>query len=179
MALGSARLIVPPVPILAGNAVRLFLTSGTLLFVELLLIRWVPANVIYVGFFSNFVLMASFLGIGLGILLGRAKPRLPMSPFALLLLGVVGLVMGAQLNLHLDPADQIFFGLEYNKSADTNFLLLPLVMAFVVSLMTVLALPLAGLLRSMPPLRAYAVDIVGSLTGIAGFGLASVLGLEP
>ena len=179
MALGSARLIVPPVRILAGNGVRLFLTSGTLLFVELLLIRWIPANVIYVGFFSNFVLMASFLGIGLGILLGRAKPRLPMSPFALLLLGVVGLVMGAQLNLQLDPADQIFFGLEYNKSADTNFLVLPLVMAFVVSLMTVLALPLSGLLRSMPPLRAYAVDIVGSLTGIAGFGLASVLGLEP
>jgi hypothetical protein len=179
MALGGARLIISPVPFLAGNAVRLFLTSGTLLFVELLLIRWIPANVIYVGFFSNFVLMASFLGIGLGILLGRARPRLPMSPFALLLLGVVGLVMGAQLNLQLDPADQIFFGLEYNRSADTNFLVLPLVMAFVVSLMTVLALPLSGLLRSMPPLRAYAVDIVGSLTGIAGFGLASAFGLEP
>jgi len=30
--------------------VRLFLTSATLLFVELLLIRWVPGNVVYVGF---------------------------------------------------------------------------------------------------------------------------------
>ena len=59
------------VPFLAGNEVRLFLTSGTLLFFELLVIRWIPANVTYIGFFSNFLLMASFLGIGTGILLGR------------------------------------------------------------------------------------------------------------
>lgn len=179
MSPGGARLIVPAIPFLAGNTVRLFLTSGTLLFVELLLIRWIPANVIYVGYFSNFVLMASFLGIGLGILLGRARPRLPMSPFALLLLGVVFLVLRAQLNVKVDPGNQIFFGLEYSTSADTNFLVLPLVMAFVVALMTTLAMPLAGLLRSMPPLRAYGVDILGSLTGIGGFGLASAFGLEP
>ena len=54
---------------LSGFATRLWLTSTTLLFVELLLIRWVPAEVRYIGFFSNFLLMASFLGIGLGILL--------------------------------------------------------------------------------------------------------------
>jgi len=146
----GARVIVPPIPILAGNQVRLFLTSGTLLFVELLLIRWIPANVIYVGYFSNFVLIASFLGIGLGILLGRARPTLPVSPFALLLFGVVVLVLRAQLNVQIDPEDQIFFGLEYSTSADTNFLVLPLVMVLVVALMTTLALPLGSLLRWDP-----------------------------
>ena len=67
----QARLLLQPVPWLASPAARLFLTSGTLLFVELLLIRWIPANVIYVGFFRNFLLMASFLGIGVGILWKR------------------------------------------------------------------------------------------------------------
>ena len=175
----GARLIVPPIPILAGNQVRLLQTSATLLFVELLLIRWIPANVIYVGYFSNFVLIASFLGIGLGILLGREGTRLPVSPFALLLFGVVVLVLRAQLNVQIDPEDQIFFGLEYSTSADTNFLVLPLIMGLVIALMTTLALPLGGLLRSMPPLRAYGVDIAGSLAGIAAFGLISVVGLEP
>jgi hypothetical protein len=175
----ATRVIVPPIPILAGNRVRLFLTSATLLFVELLLIRWIPANVTYVGYFSNFVLIASFLGIGLGILLGRARAMLPVSPFALLLFGVVALVLGAQLNVQIDPEDQIFFGLEYSTSADTNFLVLPLVMALVVALMTTLALPLGSLLRSLPPLRAYGIDIVGSLAGIAAFGLLSAVGLEP
>jgi SAM-dependent methyltransferase len=171
--------IIPPIPMLAGNHVRLFLTSATLLFVELLLIRWIPANVIYVGFFSNFVLIASFLGIGLGILIGRARPTLPVSPFALLLFGAVALVLRAQLNVQVDAGDQIFFGLEYSTSADTNFLVLPLIMALVVALMTTLAVPLGGLLRSMPPLRAYGIDIAGSLAGIATFAILSIVGLEP
>ena len=63
-------------------ALRLFLTSATVLFVELLVIRWIPANVKYVGFFSNFLLMASFLGIGSGSCWGRRGQRLVMSPFA-------------------------------------------------------------------------------------------------
>ena len=58
--------------LLSGNRTRLVLTSGTLLFVELLLIRWIPSEVRYIGFFSNFLLMASFLGIGIGLLLGPA-----------------------------------------------------------------------------------------------------------
>ena len=76
-------------PLLSGDTTRLFLTSATLLFVELLLIRWIPANVTYIGFFSNFLLMASFLGIGLGILLGRRGLALARLPFPLLLLAVV------------------------------------------------------------------------------------------
>ena len=175
----TPRLIIPPIPFFAGSAVRLFLTSTTLLFVELLVIRWIPANVVYVGFFSNFLLIASFLGIGLGILLGRAPARLPSSPFALILFGLVGVVLGKQLNVQVQGGDQIFFGLDLNHSADTNFLVLPLLMVSVVALMTTLALPLGALFRSMPPLRAYAIDIAGSLTGIAAFGLMSAVGLEP
>jgi hypothetical protein len=65
---------------LRDTRLRLFLTSGTLLFVELLLIRWIPANVVYVGFFNNFLLLASFLGIGIGILLGRPSSLLIEQP---------------------------------------------------------------------------------------------------
>jgi hypothetical protein len=163
----------------ASPQVRLFLTSAVLLFVELLVIRWVPANVVYVGYFSNFLLMASFLGIGLGILFGRAERRLPISPFPPLLFGLVLLVLTAQLNVAFSAGDEVFHGLSLDNSADTNFVVLPLLMIIVVGLMTTLALPLGGLLRSLPPLRAYAVDIAGSLTGIASFGLLSALGLEP
>ena len=72
----------------------------TLLFTELLLIRWIPANVIYVGFFSNFLLMGSFLGIGIGILLGSGGRRAPSPAFPALLLLVVLLVARVQLNVH-------------------------------------------------------------------------------
>ena len=175
----TTRLLIPPIALLAGPSVRLFLTSTTLLFVELLLIRWIPANVIYVGFFSNFLLMASFLGIGLGILFGRTGPRLPISPFALILFGLVAVVLKAQLNIQFQPGDQIFFGLELNHGADANFVVLPLLMGSVVAVMAALATPLSGLFRSMAPLRAYAIDIGGSLSGIAAFGVMSAVGLEP
>jgi hypothetical protein len=157
---------------------RLWLTSTTLLFVELMLIRWVPAEIRYIGFFSNFLLMASFLGIGLGILLGRKGARYSLVAFPLLLVIVVGLVTQNQLNVDLRSQDELFFGLA-EHTADTNPTILILAVALVTAVMAALAMPLGPLLKSMPPLKAYAIDIVGSMTGIAAFGLMSALGTSP
>ena len=63
--------IIPAVAGLSTPGVRLFLTSALILFVELLLIRWIPAEVVFLGLFRNFLLMASFPGLGAGILYGR------------------------------------------------------------------------------------------------------------
>ena len=180
----STRLPAPrdhlaSVPFLAGPPIRLLLTSATLLFVELLLIRWIPANVKYVGFFSNFLLMASFLGIGLGILLGRRGTHLTVSPFPPLLLATAFLVYGAQLNVQARDPNEIIFGLDTSHSADINFIVLPLVIILVTALMASLALPLGPLLRSMPPLKAYAIDIAGSMIGIAAFTALAFLGTGP
>jgi len=178
-ALPSPRRSLPPAPLLRDVRVRLFLTSGTLLFVELLLIRWIPAEVKYIGYFSNFVLMGSFLGIGVGILLGRNGRRLPISPFAVLLLAVVMLVGTAELNVQVRSSSELFFGLAENRAADVNYLVLPLVFLLVTALMAALALPLGPLLRSLPPLQAYATDIVGSMAGIAAFTALSAAGTTP
>lgn len=178
--LPSARVQRPPISILAIAETRLLLTSATILFVELLLIRWIPANVKYVGFFSNFLLMASFLGIGLGIVLGRRGFRPIISPFAPLLLGTALLVTVAQLNVAVaDGPNELFFGLQHSTSADVNFIVLPLVIVLVTALLASLALPLGPLLQGLPPLRAYAVDIVGSMLGILGFAAMSFLGWPP
>jgi SAM-dependent methyltransferase len=173
------RPLLRPVTALAGNGVRLFLTSATLLFVELLLIRWIPANVRYIGFFSNFVLIGSFLGIGLGILAGRRLSRAATAPLALPLLLVVLLVVAAELNVQVRSETNLFFGLSESRAADVNYLVLPLMFVLTVATMAFLALPLGPLLRSMPPLRAYAVDIVGSMAGIAGFTVLSAAGTDP
>ena len=164
---------------LSGNGVRLFLTSSTLLFVELMLIRWVPANVTYIGYFSNFLLMASFLGIGLCILAGRNGRRIPILPFALLLFVVVVVIVQKQLNVQVQSQNELFFGLAENQAADTNFFVLPFVVVLVTLLLTTLAMPLGPLLKSMPPLRAYAIDITGSMTGIALFTILSAGGTDP
>jgi hypothetical protein len=167
---------------LSGNAARLWLTSLTILFVELMLIRWVPAEIRYVGFFSNFLLMASFLGIGLGILLGRRGARWSLIAFPLLLLGVVIIVTVNQLDLAVQGGSgEIWFGLTdaARNAADTDYTILLLAVSLVTAVMAALAMPLGPLLRSMPPLKAYAVDIIGSLSGIALFGVMSALSTGP
>src|SRR5438309_104495 len=119
--------VLPPVAALGGPTIRLFLTSATLLFVELLLIRWIPANVTYVGFFRNFLLMASFLGIGAGILYGRDPKAAKLSLFPILLFAIVGLTTSTSIDLQLRSSDEIFFGLgDSNTAADTNFIVLPI-----------------------------------------------------
>ena len=42
----------------------LFLSSALMLFLELALIRWLGESILYLSFFTNFVLLASFLGLG-------------------------------------------------------------------------------------------------------------------
>ena len=157
---------------------QLVLTSAALLYAELLLLRWIPANVIYVGFFSNYILMASFLGIGLGIMLGRAL-HTKASPFPALLAIVVGLILHEKLELQLKAGNEIFFGLAESHAADANVIVLPLVFVLVVLVLMALALPLGGLLRSQPPLRAYALDIAGSILGIVAFSMLAALSFPP
>jgi hypothetical protein len=173
-------MMVPPIGLLARPPIRLFVTSTALLFVELFLIRWIPANVIYVGFFSNFLLMASFLGIGVGILVGRKGIRPVVAPFPILFFLVVKLVSVVQLNVHLGSPDDIYIGpAALSGAADTNVFVLILVVGLAASVMASLALPLGPLLRSMRPLRAYAIDIAGSMTGIALFTVLAWMGTGP
>ena len=77
-------------PLITGVRLRIFLVSFTLLFFELLCIRWIPAYVRYLSYFTNFILLASFLGIGLGILAARRSTfRFPSFPLMALFLAAV------------------------------------------------------------------------------------------
>ena len=85
-AAGSERAEQPASPLRLGFA------SFLMLFVELALIRWVSANNVYVSGATNFVLLASFLGIGIGFLNARTgRDYVRWTPVALLLL--VGFVL--------------------------------------------------------------------------------------
>jgi hypothetical protein len=60
---------------LPSTRLRLVVASALMLFVQLALIRWAGANLVHLSYFSNLILLASFLGIGLGFLRARsARP---------------------------------------------------------------------------------------------------------
>src|SRR5438270_2496752 len=164
---------------ITGVRARIFLVSFTLLFFELLCIRWIPAYVRYLSYFNNFILMASFLGMGLGILSARrANFRFP--PFALMVLLLVVAVAANRFDLQIATTDVLYFGDAQAQSARSeNFLVLPLIFVLVAASFVPLGRVLGSLLTQVRPLTAYTFDIVGSLAGIASFFLISLFALPP
>src|SRR5437588_283174 len=73
---------------------RILMVSFSVLFFELLCIRWIPSYIRYLSYFNNFILLASFLGMGLGVLSARWE-RFRFPPFPLMLLA---LTTGVALN---------------------------------------------------------------------------------
>src|SRR5260370_23942465 len=68
----------------------LFLVSWLILFLELACIRWFPAHVLFLTFFTNTVLLACFLGMSIGCLAaGQKRNWLTATPVLL------GLAMAA------------------------------------------------------------------------------------
>src|SRR5499433_1808048 len=68
---------------------ELFLISLLILFLELASIRWFPAHALYLTFFTNVVLLASFLGMSVGCLAASHRRNyLRWTPLVL----VVGMV---------------------------------------------------------------------------------------
>jgi SAM-dependent methyltransferase len=169
------RSLLPTVPI--PEPLRLVLSAFLVLFVELALIRWVGSNVVYLSFFSNFVLLGSFLGIGIGFLRARASTNLfPYSPVALAIL--VGLVLIFPVQIDRSGSDLIFFG-EFQTTGLPTWLTLPALFVAVAAVNAMLAEGLARQFVRFAPLEAYRLDIIGSILGIAGFSALSFLGAPP
>src|ERR1041385_2178979 len=104
---------------------RLVLLSFLMLFVELALIRWTGANVVYLSYFSNFVLLGSFLGIGVGFLRAKKSPDLfRFSP--VLLAFFVGFITAFPVVIDRSGSGLIFFG-SLSERGLPLWLMLPLI----------------------------------------------------
>jgi SAM-dependent methyltransferase len=164
-----------PGALVRSKGVQLFLTSFLGLYAELLCIRWMPAHVRYLSYFTNFILLASFLGLGVGILSARRK--LPLGPrtFPLILLFCAILIAVSKFELQIGSAGVLYYGAgESGTAPPENALVLPAAFLLVSLLFVCIGRPLGILLGEVtPPLRAYAFDIVGSLAGIAAFFILS------
>src|SRR6266498_5748751 len=99
----------PAHPFITDKRARTFLVSFTMLFFELLCIRWIPSYVRYLSYFNNFLLLASFLGIGLGMLSARRR-RFWFPPFPLMLLILVIIIGLNKFELHISSAQVLYFG---------------------------------------------------------------------
>src|SRR5258707_8696882 len=80
---------VEPAELKAASYGRLALISGLTLFLELLMIRWITSEIAVFAYFKNFVLVACFLGFGLGCMLFPRRIHLNVIVAPLLLLTII------------------------------------------------------------------------------------------
>src|SRR5207244_813658 len=148
----------PAHPFIAEKRARIFLVSFAMLFFELLCIRWIPSYVRYLSYFNNFILMASFLGIGLGMLSARRK-NFWFLPFPLLVLIMVIVVALNKFDLRINSTDVLYYGAGEAQSAKAeNFLVLPLIFGMVTLCFIPLARMFGQLFTQVKPLTAYTFD---------------------
>lgn len=156
---------------------RLVLLSFLMLFVELALIRWLGSNVIYLSFFSNFVLLGSFLGIGLGFM--RARSALDLTrwiPVALAFL--IGFILIARVSVDRTGEELIYFG-ELAPTGLPAWLMLPVIFLAVTGVLMLIGEAVGRQFVAFEPLEAYRLDIAGSLLGILGFSALSLVWAPP
>ncbi|HET9424446.1 MAG TPA: hypothetical protein VFO55_03670 [Gemmatimonadaceae bacterium] len=169
-----------------GRMLDVALCTFAVLALELGLIRWIGGQIRIIAYFANLVLLAAFLGMGLGVVLGRRRPGLVHAalPALAVLAGILAFAEPLQLVAVRFPDPSIFLW-EGDARPETlwHFLgvtaLVAAVFWAVAGVIALVASPLGGLFDRLPALHAYSADIAGSLAGIGAFTLVSAGGGEP
>ncbi|MET0553295.1 MAG: hypothetical protein ABW221_09670 [Vicinamibacteria bacterium] len=167
-------------------ALQIGLATFGILALELALIRWTAGQVRAFAYFNNLVLVAAFLGMGLGVALGRRRPGLmhwtlpTLAPLAAVLgfaepLGLIRLAF-PDPSVHTWGAEMVSGGIGRLLGSFAVFggLVLGVVAVFVCAGSAV-----GALFGRLPALAAYRSDLLGSLLGVVAMTVVSSTGAGP
>jgi len=174
---------------------NLLLISFLSLFFENLAIRWLSTELRLFAYFKNLVLIACFIGLGIGFALSKRKFNL-YHVFPLMFCLFSGIVLfGTGVSKALLATDEsklplIYPGVEeefiwhaYSRPLIFSILFFYGAIVFVFCFNIMVFLPLGQAMGRMmsefTPIRAYTLNIFGSLLGVWAFALVSFLYLPP
>jgi len=160
------------------------MASFVALFVELALIRFIPAHVRVVGYYTNIVLISCFFGLGIGFLLARLRFRLERFAIPLLLLTIVVVRLFSNVVvLNLENTSEPLWLFSYDRSKSAGELPLAVVVLAHYLVAALAMVPIGQLMGRLfgrfARLKAYSLDLGGSLAGIILFGILSALRTPP
>lgn len=161
------------------DKISLVAISFLALFLELLFIRWFPANIFSLWYFSNIVLISSFLGIGIGsILSSRIKDLFNWFPIGLLF--AVFFVISLRWIEVIIPTEggEWLWNFHYrgNSFQAFNFHLniySTLALVFIVNsgLFVFIGQKVGILMSRFKSETAYGLDLLGAILGVLTFGI--------
>jgi hypothetical protein len=154
---------------------RLVALSFLMLFLELAMIRWTASNNVHLAYLTNFVLMASFLGIGIGFLRAKSDRDLfPWAPPALALLVAFLLVFPVSFSTSANHLEGGF-----GWAALPRWVSLTGIFILTVAVMACVGNGVARAFIKFDALEAYRLDILGSIGGIVVFSALAFLQMPP
>ena len=174
-------------PSLRRPALELFAASFVVLFQELALIRWLPAEVRVAAYFPNLILIGAFLGLGVGALRARGRPLMWLWPVSLLALLAAAWAMSG-IAFTANNVSEYLWLLYHDLPSDApviDAIHVPLVLLFVLSSLSFVALGqfigtrLEIFRVGASTLWGYAFDLGGSLLGVITFTAVSWAALRP
>ena len=154
------------------------------LFLELALIRWQSSVLEFLAFYKNFSLLACFAGLGLGYALA-ARTRVPLLIVVPLLTAQFCFVLLVRMtpnDLSVNPfREQLTMGLQQGDWVAAIVLFLFLSVIFLLTALTFVPIgQLCGrLMERRRALRAYGLNLLGSLFGVVTMLGASFLWTPP
>ena len=165
--------------------VAILISAALSLFLELTIIRWQSTVFEFLAYYKNFSLLACFLGLGLGYALAN-RDRIPIAVVIPLLGWQFGFMMmvrfGMEVPFRANPfREQLSMGVHV---ANLPRIITLFALLTIVFLLTALAfLPIGQLcgrlMERRPKLRAYGLNLLGSLVGVLLMLLASYLWTPP
>lgn len=174
---------------------RIGLISFLILFLELLVIRLVSTEIRIFAYLANLVLLATFVGSGLGML---TRKKLPLSLTAVsLTLLTLALVTQTIVRLPtlefrlfsgitelLAPLSEAYIWFQVGTVSRLGIIIGTILTVLIFALIMAVFMPLGQFLglilnQARQPLLAYSVNIAASLAGMWAFYLWSSLGLSP
>ena len=158
------------------RGLELFSLSFLALFLELMVIRWEPAVVRLIAYYANLMLISSFLGLGVGAIVGKTRKSIFGWLPALLLINVVWLLIAHFITLPTTASESRFY-----TPSPQLVRYVSLVGIFVSNAIVFVPLGqrIGSLFDALPPLLAYSWDLGGSLAGTLCFGLFSLKYFSP
>jgi hypothetical protein len=156
---------------------EIFLISALILYLELLLIRWIGTEIRIFAYLGNLILVVCFFGVGLGCY-WAAKPvqTVKMAAYLLFLATVVAnpfhiaLLDFSKVSFLLSGFEDSFFAPDV-RGPGTGYVAGCLVIGIIIYVLTLTFVPLGQILgramqRAPHVIRAYSVNITGSLAGV-------------
>ncbi|MDO8735253.1 MAG: methyltransferase domain-containing protein [Elusimicrobiota bacterium] len=162
---------------------KLFFISFAALFLEIACIRWFNSNVVMLSYFSNFVLLACFLGLGVGMLLVSKKTDfIVVFPSIFLILCVIFWKVIIRLTVNSDIS--VYFTASgfakgvplYNAGA---WWFLPVIFILATVMFISIGQEVGRAFSGIKPLVAYMINIFGSILGVGLFTAISFFNSSP